>query len=352
MKHQTIKWAAAICLFLAVAASCSKADSNFRDYLKEREIIYPGNVEQLTVYSGYKRVLVTWLPNTDPSIVSYRVFWNNGNDSLEIPASTHQASDTIRQLITGLPESTTNFFVYSYDQQGNRSTLRQVLNVKVYGDNYLSGLYNRNLSSLSMNEDGGLVTTWGIPDTVNVRTEIRYTNIRGEGKTVFLGPDDFEKTLPEWKEGTKVYYQSYYKPSSQAIDTFAVAGVDSMDRKVKDMLDAKREGWYYSMGTLDRPSTALASFEEWKWVYFNGDGEYQFQIAPSVFANTTLQVYMTINEDNTVNILSKSGSEAGLSVVADGACTYDPVGRVFYLKYMYLNASGLYRKFDEVLYAE
>lgn len=328
---------------MVVLASCKKWNDYHR-YTDEGEKIYPGLPNLPQAAPGANRVMLWWLHSVDTRVALYRITWNNGLDSAIVDAKAFTGGDTVQQYINNLNESSYSFSLNSRDADGNISTTVTIPRLNVYGDRYVASLFNRTVTSSSYNKAEGRITIeWAVPDTINVGTEIKYTDNNDEAQIKWLHPDSSKIWINNWKSGTPVVYQSSYKPVRKAIDTFNVAVYDSLD--IRQFL----AGDYKTTGTLDREGTGITPIDETKPVFYQGNGVFKFQIAPATFNNNTLQVYMSVNADNTVNILPQSGSEASVQVIADGACVFHPETNSFALKYKYLNATGLYRKVEETL---
>src|SRR3546814_5654801 len=77
--------------------------------------------------------------------------------------------------------------------------------------------------------DGKTFLFWNRPDTINIQTEVSYTNQAGETQTFLVSPDSSSLLIPDWKPATKIFYRSTYKPERDAIDTFRVSYYDSLD---------------------------------------------------------------------------------------------------------------------------
>src|SRR3546814_20995719 len=77
--------------------------------------------------------------------------------------------------------------------------------------------------------DGKTFLFWNRPDTINIHTEVSYTNQAGETQTFLVSPDSSSLLIPDWKPATKIFYRSTYKPEREAIDTFRVSYYDSLD---------------------------------------------------------------------------------------------------------------------------
>lgn len=211
---------------------CSKKPTDYRAFLNNMEIIYPGRVSNPQVLPGNGRLMIIWRPSPDPSIARYVVTWNGGADSVVLPATTHSTSDTVRCVINQLSEYSYTFFLYSYDGDGNRSVVTEIDNAQAYGDIYRGGLHNRqqNVSKPALLNPDGSVTMYFLPplDTINVTTRIKYVNTSDDTAYAYLAPEDGVASLPGFKAGTKILYQSSFIPSKYAIDTFYTTGYDTV----------------------------------------------------------------------------------------------------------------------------
>lgn len=204
-----------------VIFGCSKKATDYRSFLDGHETIYPGTVADIRVAPGNGRLQLSWQPSPDPSITKYRVFWNNGMDSISLPAVK---TDTVRCLITNLGEYNYTFNIYSYDSAGNRSIGTTLNNIKVYGDIYKSSLHNRPVLDPGTYTAPTTVTLkFSTPDTININTEIRYKDMNGVMQSAFLLSDSTVVHLPDYLSGSTIYYRSSYVPVRGAVDTFTLA---------------------------------------------------------------------------------------------------------------------------------
>ncbi|NII29482.1 hypothetical protein HB364_30665 [Pseudoflavitalea sp. X16] len=212
-----------------VWASCKKQDE-WKKYLPEQPKVYPGMAEAITTYPGNNRIKLSWLLVSDPTITRVTVFWNNGHDSASVAVNRQQGVDTVSIIIDKLQETSYTFSVFTYDKEGNKSVPAYVTG-RVYGPKYQSTLLNRALLSVNYSGDSKLLTiNWGTADTVNVGTQLWYTDEAGIDQTLLIDATTFSTIIP-WKVGTKIWYQSAYKPSAKAIDTFTVNNKDSISVK-------------------------------------------------------------------------------------------------------------------------
>ncbi|MBN9385327.1 MAG: hypothetical protein J0H74_31510 [Chitinophagaceae bacterium] len=211
---------------------CSKKATDYRKFLNNTEITYPGRVSNPQVLPGNGRLMLTWRPSPDPSIAKYVVTWNGGVDSVVLPATSHNTSDTVKCVIDHLSEYSYTFFIYSYDGDGNRSVVTEIDNAQVYGDIYRGGLHNR-LQDVSkpalLNPDGSVTMYFLAPlDTINVTTRVKYVNTSGDTAYAFIPANSGTISLPGFKTGTKILYQSSFIPSKYAIDTFYTTSYDTV----------------------------------------------------------------------------------------------------------------------------
>jgi hypothetical protein len=221
------------CVLSAIMYSCQKDNhaTDFRDYLDGHEIVYTGAAGQPVIQPGNLEVALKWKTSTDPSISKYVVYWNNKADSQIVKVEGR--TDSIRAVIKGLAEYTYSFTIFSYDAKGNKSIPTEVNNVKVYGPVYTSKLLNRGYDASNpyvLNDNGSLVLNFITPDTINIKTVIKYTNAAGVASTATLLPESKSITLPSYKLASPIKYQSSYIPERGAIDTFTVADYDDFPR--------------------------------------------------------------------------------------------------------------------------
>ncbi|OOQ59058.1 DUF4998 domain-containing protein [Mucilaginibacter pedocola] len=207
---------------------CSKKDKDFKDFLDNKEVTYPGLVTKVRARSGNLRAALVWNPSPDPSITKYVIYWNNKADSIILNSTNHNTADSITAVIPGLNEYIYSFTIYSYDAKGNRSIPLDVNNVKVYGPLYQAGLLNRTYDAatpFSVSDNGNIRLNFLPRDTsvVNVGTDIKYTNRAGVEVVKQLNPDSLGITLTDYRSGEPVQFRSAYIPDRNSIDTFYVS---------------------------------------------------------------------------------------------------------------------------------
>jgi Domain of unknown function len=229
--NTSYKITTALLVSLLIMFSCQKKPTDYRSFLNGEERIYPGIVANAKALPGNGRLMLTWSPNPDPSVTKYVIYYNNNADSLVVNATSHNPLDTVKAVINNLAEYAYAFFIYSYDAAGNRSVTTEINNARVYGAIYQAALHNRlpnGDNPYIVNDDGSVVLNFTTPDTINITTLIKYTNAAGQPSTANLAPDASSITLPSYKSGEPVVYQSSYIPLKGAIDTFKVSRFDTM----------------------------------------------------------------------------------------------------------------------------
>jgi hypothetical protein len=208
---------------LLLMAACSKMDEYKSNYIPNNsEIIYAGKVDSLKVRSGKNRVLITGLFTADPKVTTCRIYWDSRVDSLSIPV-VHNGNDSLSQIITGLSEGRHNFEVITFDANGNRSVTVTGAGV-VYGAKYQSNLVNRPIASAELLANGSTSVTWADFDTSSGAklTVEKYTDITDKEVTVRTPVRETVTTLPNFKAGSRITYQTIFLPDATCIDTFYV----------------------------------------------------------------------------------------------------------------------------------
>lgn len=260
MKNNNIYYS--VLLILIITLGCSRSPTDYESFLNGEELVYPGVISNPAVLSGNNRVMLTWHPNPDPSVTKYVVYWNNYADSMTVPATSHNPTDTIRCLINNLEEYNYTFFINSYDNANNKSIVTEVDNARVYGKIYQASLQNRpiNLDTpyIVQPDQKSVLLNFLTPDTLNINTLITYTNTSGATIKQSLAPNSNNFLLSDYKFGTNVTYQSSFIPGRGAIDTFITLRPDTIptiykyvecDKKLFSALNLPHDIHDYYYGT-------------------------------------------------------------------------------------------------------
>lgn len=217
------------CIAAATWYGCSKNNlaTDYNKFYNGHEITYTGAVGAAIVQPGNLEIGLKWKASSDPSIVKYVVYYNNGADSQVV--SVTGKPDSIKTVIKGLAEYTYSFTIYSYDAKGNKSIPTEVNNAKVYGPYYIATLLNRAYDAVTpynITNAGYLKLNFITPDTINVGTTITYTNSSGQAAQKVLSGDSTSITLTDYKSGSPISYNSSYIPVRDALDVFFAPKVD------------------------------------------------------------------------------------------------------------------------------
>lgn len=267
MKNLNIKkrlWV--IVIFLLAMSACSKIDDYRTDFMSKGPIIYTSKMDSVQVFSGRKRVEIQGLFTSDPNIVKYRVFWNGGLDSVELPVTRSSGVDTARVIIDGLPEGQMSFEIRTYDKDGHSSVPVNETG-SVFGDYYQSSLVNRGIESASMQDDGSALITWADvnSDAGVLNMEIKYQDNLGtvHDTTIASKFSDLTTTLPDFKLGTGINYITSYIPTPTAIDTFyAPLGEHSVQADVTSLYLSNVGPGFQSATLNGRWGTLAAPWKE------------------------------------------------------------------------------------------
>lgn len=212
-----------ICILILLTAiiSCSKMDE-YKDYIKDGEISYTGKIDSVLVLTGDGKVIITGLFMSDPKVVKCRVYWDNKNDSVDIPVKKTHGVDTLYHPIM-LPEGFYNFEIYTYDKLDNRSIVVYA-NGESYGDLYKASISNRFIKS-AIQIDGVTTIEWSnIDPTLGAfQTQLNYTDNEGIMKNYKVQISDKQTILSDHKAGTQLNYDTWYRPDTLCVDTFRTA---------------------------------------------------------------------------------------------------------------------------------
>ncbi|MBZ4192243.1 DUF4998 domain-containing protein [Niabella beijingensis] len=208
-------------VLVVLMLSCTKTNGDaYKRYLEKGELTYPGRVDTVIVQPGHNRILLSVVLGNDPLVTRLNVYWNNSQDSMEVPVKRTTGIDTINVMVPGLNEGNYNFVLYTYDNAGNRSVVVNAFGV-AYGQNYTSSLVNRSLRSVEQSADGNQIQlNWGEPASGELGIEVQYTNAAGATQQLTVLPTETTTTIPDYKERSELTYRSKYLPDSTAFEYF------------------------------------------------------------------------------------------------------------------------------------
>lgn len=224
------------CILSIFAISCGNLESTYSEFLESGEKIYPGKIDTIVVHSGYKRIKLSLLLNSDPTITRSVVFWNNKRDSVEVPINRSQNIDTVNVIISDLEEGIYTFEALNYDSEGNKSILIEIIG-EVYGDVYRSTLLDRIVKNVSY--DGkDLLLEWDASDETAIGQQITFFDNAGNIKEVYSPVREDSTMLNGINIHRGFSYTTIYMPDSLSIDTFETdpfdisLGIDEIEFEV------------------------------------------------------------------------------------------------------------------------
>ncbi|NGM60837.1 DUF5017 domain-containing protein [Sphingobacterium sp. SGG-5] len=208
-----------LCVLVFFVSSCKKLDDNYKQFIGDGEITYVGKADSLHLRGGDRRAELSWLLMSDPSVSSYKVYWNNRQDSLLGNLVKTEDVDTVRLIIDDLTEETHEFEVFLYDKDGNTSVLSSVVG-KVYGPLYNRTLLNRLVREATSLRGDQLELSLAAAEETLLYSEVKYLNIHNELITHPIARGVETDILYDFPNGGSFEMRSAFKPDSLALDTF------------------------------------------------------------------------------------------------------------------------------------
>jgi hypothetical protein len=209
IKNRILIFILAFCL-----VSCSKDD-----LMGEMGTALPNLAKQATVYSGYKRVKLSFIID-DASIKSCEIFWNNKAQSKKIELN-NKIGATITAMIEGLSEGDHTFEIYTYGEGNLSSAL--LLKTRVYGDTYVNSLKSRTISDVDFMFERNPSITWGNATTSEYASNLTYTDRQDVTRDITVERTNNKTVLLDYKENTAITYRTTYVPQANMLDTFYTA---------------------------------------------------------------------------------------------------------------------------------
>lgn len=213
-----------------LVVSCKKMD-DYKKYAEGGEIVYPATFDSLKVIPGNNRVLITGFLAGIPNVTKFRVYWNDGLDSVESAITRKGRVDTIKQIIANLPEGPKTFTIRTYDDKGNRS-IPMTITGNVYGANFQTSVNergNRAVLRSIVNASGAAEISWANVDAyVGVRgMHIHYFDVNNKEHDLIepMKGKDQVTTIPDVSVSRPIAYNTLFLPDTVGIDTFTVAAL-------------------------------------------------------------------------------------------------------------------------------
>lgn len=248
-------------ILILFIVSCEKIENTYSEFVKDGEIIYVSKADSLSAHGGKNRVQLVWMLPTDPKLRSYKVFWNDGRDSLEGLIQNRNEMDTMDVIIDSLEEDSFIFEVYMYGNHGN-SSLKSTVIGNSFGDDYERSLLTRTYKNIKILNDSTVVIDWNPPETNEIGIEVKYLDTDNDTSTVFISNTSFLDTLRNIQvdEYAKFSYRSAFIPEKNALDTFYSEHSlvkEFYSREVK--LDKKKWSKYFLDNDGISPATRVYS---------------------------------------------------------------------------------------------
>ena len=206
-------------LFIALSfTNCDSMDETYRQFIKDGEIVYVGKADSIKTRGGRERIEISWYLLSDPKVKSYKIFWNNGKDSVANTVTKTENVDTVRVMLNNMPEYVYNFDIYMYDEFGNSSIKSSAIG-RTYGEYYEGSILNRTYKSLKR-INAGIEVVWTAASEEFLFIELEYTNSAGSIVQKTIDRTIEKDTLFSIPVKGNFKYRSAYIPEPNSLDTF------------------------------------------------------------------------------------------------------------------------------------
>lgn len=219
-------------LVIVASLSCSEWDE-FKEYSKEGEIIYPGKMDSVVIYPGKERVQFNAVLNSDPSIVKYKILWNDGNDSVSFDIDKSSGKLPVENIFK-VDEGVKSFVAYTYDKNGNVSIPVSAVGTS-YGDVYRRKLNNRLISELVFSDEGTTINWAQMDLTTGPQYTIVEYEVDNSTKTIEVPISESSTFLEGLTSSDSIKYRTVFKPETNSIDTFSTAFTNYFVRVVPQL---------------------------------------------------------------------------------------------------------------------
>ncbi len=193
------------------------------DYLNivgRDEIVYPGKIDSVKVFSGRERVVIQGLCISDAKVVACDIEWNLGKEKVSVPVDMSAGPFELVTEIKNLPENVYSFVLYTRDRQGNRSIPVDVVG-QTYGEYYMAQIRNRPFEKAILKGTSVVVTWYSLDKTLRpIHTELMYKTTTGETKIVESPISDSETLLENVDISKPLTYRTVYQPDETCLDIF------------------------------------------------------------------------------------------------------------------------------------
>ena len=235
--------------------ACSDMNELSDRFMNKGETVYAAKVDSAAVHSGYKKVEVAFYIST-LRIDTVKVYWNDFQRVSDVVIGNQQG--VFSAVIEGLDESAYIFQLVSVDNYGNKSLPVEVSG-EAFGDNRLSLLRSRNITSAVYNNTTGEVTIkWGAAVDNSSGCLLTYTNTANEPASIPVPPEEMTTTIPAgFKSGLRFVTQFVLGEGSVA-ETFST---DVVSQGVWREILPKTEWSAIASSYHDSPRQASAAID-------------------------------------------------------------------------------------------
>ncbi len=316
--------------------SCQDMDETYRKYIEDGPIVYLANLPNLSGHSGYGRAELSWDKLTDPRAKFVNIYWNNFTDSIvHVTLDPSQGGSII---IDNLEEGDYAFNVEVRDDLGHYSLKKEIL-TKSYGELYKQYLVNRNVDSCSYNpETGGLFVKF----SALAAPTVIGTNVMWDGGSTLVPNKKDSLTIPDFKIGTSIVYNTAYLPDTTCIDIVTsenatyrpqievplVASQLSCDkpstllgRDIGALLDGNSSTYFSTNKSAEFPHNITISLNQ----QLTGEFKFYYKTRPGSYSeNNPADIILYVSEtgtDNSWTQLDRITTATGLPTTEGGSYT-------------------------------
>lgn len=201
MKKYIYNIAMSILLVTSLSA-CQDIKDTYAEMAGDGEIRYIGKCDNLTISSGWKRLIVNWTNNVDPIIDKIKVKWMNDDmaDSVLLDRGTTTYS------IPNLEDATYEVIVSSLDKDGN-SSLTNTIYGRPYTDNHEEVLSFSRVIAKQFYLDNNLILLFSGWQNGLESANLKYTKKDGSdgelainadiaSQPIYVLPDEIDPSKP------------------------------------------------------------------------------------------------------------------------------------------------------------
>ncbi|WP_372755754.1 DUF4998 domain-containing protein [Mariniflexile sp.] len=211
----------AFCISIFNACTPTSAD-DYKKYTEGGEILYSGKLDSVKIFSGHNRIKLEGMLSPDPKVTSYRIYWSNKKDSIDVPVSESDIANTISKIVEGLEENIYNFEIRTFDDKEN-SSIPVFITGTVYGDRYINSLINRPLVKNTIESATTALIQFAPVDLTSgiFESEIEYIDSNNELQSFTVPVENKDPiVLTDFIDGNTFKYRSVFRPDPTCIDIF------------------------------------------------------------------------------------------------------------------------------------